>query len=103
MSRKHLPSSENPQKKWIRPRTFSLHFSYQENFNNLGCFLRATREVNDLLNEIINRRTHSKGTNVFLKTSQSAFPTSSLFFMNFDLNYFFTSTYRAKAEIRERP
>ena len=36
----------------------------------------------------IDGRTHSKGTNVFSKTSQSAFPTSSLFFMNFDLNYF---------------
>ena len=53
--------------KWIGPRTFSLHFSYQEDFNNLGCFQRATLEVNDASNELINRRTHSKGANLFLK------------------------------------
>ena len=74
----------------------------KEEFNNLGCFQRATLKVNDVLNEVINRGTKSKGTNVFLKTSQSAFPTSSLFFMNFDLNYFFTSTHRVKVEIRKR-
>ena len=41
----------------------------KEDFINLGCFQRATLKVNDVLSEISNRRTHSKGANHFKNTS----------------------------------
>ena len=39
----------------------------KKDFNLSGCFQRAKLEVNDVLNEIINRRTHSKGANLFFE------------------------------------
>ena len=37
----------------------------KEDFNNLDCFQRATLKENDVLNEIINRKTHPKEANIF--------------------------------------
>ena len=64
MSRKHLRSSENPKKHRSGLERFHCTSRTKKDFNNLGCFRRATLEVNDVLNEIINRRTHSKGANL---------------------------------------
>ena len=49
------------RKKWIGPRTFSLHFSYQTRLQQF----RLLSTCKEVLNEIINRRTHSKEANIF--------------------------------------
>ena len=67
MSRKHLPSSENPKKHRSGLERFHCTSRTKEEFSNLDCFQRATLKENDVLNEKINRRTHSKGANLFKK------------------------------------